>query len=290
MFEESIALEPSFAPAHAARAIGYNFLSILYLPPHVGFTEAKASASKALELDDGNSDAHAALGQILQLYEWDWPGAERELVRAIELNPNSAEAHRLYARYLNRMGRFDEAIEAGQTLLRLDPMAPHSRLDLAALCCFAGRNDESIALLEAFGQLQPDHPYSQLMLAWNFHRQGRHDDALNACRKANEIQPFGQILAFDAQFSVILGAAGHATEIEPMLQTWLNISKERYVDPYYIAYFYAALQREEKAIRQLLRAYDVRSISMSFLKTDFFLDSLRSHPEFQALMEKMKFP
>ena len=106
-FEQAIEIDPNYAPAHAGLAFSYRALSSNYLHPQEVMPKAKEAALRALQLDETLSEAHTSLGFIRLFYDWDWPGAERELQRAIELNPSSAEAHHWYRAFLTVMGRHE---------------------------------------------------------------------------------------------------------------------------------------------------------------------------------------
>jgi tetratricopeptide (TPR) repeat protein len=116
----------------------------MYLPPTDSFPKAKAAAMKALELDDTLAEAHVALGYAA-FFDWDWPSAEREFKRAIELNPNSALSRRRYAECLKTRLRFNESIAEAQRAQELDPLSPDNVSELGNAYFIAGQYDESIA-------------------------------------------------------------------------------------------------------------------------------------------------
>ena len=100
-----------------------------WMPPKDAFPKA-AAAQKALEIDEGLAEAHATLGATKMFHEWDWAAAERELRRAIDLNPNEPQAHGLYSYLLTATGRFDEAVAQARLNLRLDPLSPVTYADV----------------------------------------------------------------------------------------------------------------------------------------------------------------
>jgi tetratricopeptide (TPR) repeat protein len=109
-FQQAIAMDPTHAPAYARLAFSYTLLASLNLIlPNEGYPQARVAAMKALEINEENTEAHAALGFTKYLFDWDWAEAEREFKRAIALNPNNEAAHHVYALYLAGMGRLDEA-------------------------------------------------------------------------------------------------------------------------------------------------------------------------------------
>src|SRR5213083_2319460 len=117
----------------------------LYLSPSDSFPKAKEAATKALELDDTLAEAHAALAYAVFFADWDWPSAEREFKRAIELNPNSALSHRRYAEFLQTRGRFSESMAEGQRAQQLDPLSAEIVSQPGIVYQLTRRYDESIA-------------------------------------------------------------------------------------------------------------------------------------------------
>ena len=172
-FQESIRKDPGFALAYAGLADSY-LANAITSPPDFD-PKAKAAAARALELDDGLAEAHAALGAVNADFEYDWPGAERELKRAIELNPNYADGHWRYAwSYLTPLGKSDQAIAEMKKALELDPF---SRMDNTILGCiyFYGRNtDQALQQFENAIKLNPDFFVTYYHLAWLYSDQGRY--------------------------------------------------------------------------------------------------------------------
>src|SRR5438094_2000454 len=146
-FQQAIAKDPNYALAYASLADSYVELGgwLTYLPPSEAGPKAKAAAMKALELDDSLAEAHAALARAQYYFGWDWPSAEREFKRAVELNPNSAISHHGYSELLLARARFDESIAEGMRALEIDPLSPQIVADLAYTYLVMRRYDEAIA-------------------------------------------------------------------------------------------------------------------------------------------------
>ena len=125
LFQQVLEKEPSSALAYAGLAESYGITPFYGgALPKVAFPKAKAAALKALELDGSLAEAHASLAFVLLYWDWDWLAAERELKRAIELNPSYVTAHHWYAEYLGAMGRHDQAIAEIKRAQELDPLSP----------------------------------------------------------------------------------------------------------------------------------------------------------------------
>ena len=144
-FQQAIDKDPGYALAYAGLADSYSTLGggWVYLPPIDSFPKAKAAAMKALEIDDTLAEAHAALAYVVYYADWDWPRAEREFKRAIELNPNSALAHDRYAKCLNTRLRFKESMSEAQRAQELDPLSPEIVSELGSVFCW---RDDTMSL------------------------------------------------------------------------------------------------------------------------------------------------
>src|SRR5262249_973554 len=146
LYNQAIETDPGYALAYSGLADVYNVVSsYLVLSPKEAFPRAKTAAMKAVALDDTLAEAHTALAAVKTLFEWDWPGAEREYRRAIELNPGYPTAHYFYGyMYLLSMGRFEEAIAEMKRAIELDPFSAIVHANLGAVYNLAGRYDEGI--------------------------------------------------------------------------------------------------------------------------------------------------
>src|SRR5438128_93809 len=122
-FNQAIAIDPDYALAYTGLANAYNVQGAIgFVPPAQTWQKAKAAAEKAIALDDTLAPSHQALGALKLLYEWDWPGAERELNRAIELDPNEGGTHELYAYGYQATGQPDKALSEMRRAQELAPL------------------------------------------------------------------------------------------------------------------------------------------------------------------------
>ena len=148
-FQHAIERDPGYAPAYAGLADSYVTLTIASsLPSKEYFPKAKEAAVRALAIDNTLAEAHASLGNTLRFYEWDWPGAEREFKRAIELNPSYAPAHRFYSVYLSGMGRHQEAIAEAKRSQQLDPVSLSVNASAGRCFYYARQYDQAFACLD----------------------------------------------------------------------------------------------------------------------------------------------
>src|SRR5262249_8289297 len=156
-FQQAAEKDPGYALAYVGVAHAYIMLCAHHLaPPKETLPLAREAAEHALKIDDRLAEAHTAKGRIINDYYWDWPQAEREFKRALELNPNYPILHDWYSIFLSDMGRFDEAIREANLLLELDPLSPVAQTRIGIALYRARRYDQAIPVLQKTLSLEPD--------------------------------------------------------------------------------------------------------------------------------------
>src|SRR6185312_7971714 len=182
LFENAIRLDRNYALAH--EGLAYNWYlegSLGFMAPKESMPRAREAVRRAIELDDTVAEAHATLGVIFALFDWDWAGAERELIRSIELNPASPVCRDAYAFYfLRTVGRIDEAVSETQQALSLDPLSIFFRVHLAFLFYLQKKYEHSIAQFRKVLEMNPRYYLGHAMLGNVYAVAGQHDEAL-AC-------------------------------------------------------------------------------------------------------------
>jgi TolB-like protein/Tfp pilus assembly protein PilF len=287
-FQQAIEKDPGNALAYAGVAHCYAYLGggFGYLPPKETFPKARAAALKALEIDDTLAEAHGALALIKWQHDWDWPSAEREFQRAVELNPNSAVVHNEYMGYLASMGRLEQAVAEGRLAQQVNPLGG----GFGWAYFFNRHYDEALPHLQRAIELDPDGAFARGILASTLARMGRHSQALAESEKLRlyahsaEHQMEALVLAY------VYAVSGKPVEARKILEDFNTFSKTRYVDAFWVARVYAGLGQKDKALEYLERAYRERSGTMWALKMDPQCDPLRSDPRFQDLLRRMNFP
>jgi Tfp pilus assembly protein PilF len=156
-FNQAIEADPSYGLAYAGLADCYNMLGdYAFVLPHDSYPKAKAAAIKALEIDEHLAEAHNSLALVKLYYDWDFPAAEREFKRALELNPNYATAHQWYGEYLMVTGRFDESLAEMRRAQELDPLSPIINTAVGYAFWHARRYDQAIEQLRKTLEMEPN--------------------------------------------------------------------------------------------------------------------------------------
>ena len=165
-FEDAIAIDPAYAPAHAGLALAFCAQAEQrFAPPAEAYARARASALRALALDGASADAQVALGAVMFLAEWDWLGAERSLQRALELNPSHTQARLLYGHLLEAQGRLDDGLAMKLRALETEPFSPSVHLGIAQSYWHQRRYDDSICWANKTLALETRHLLAREFLA-----------------------------------------------------------------------------------------------------------------------------
>ncbi len=289
---QAIEIDPTFASAHSALANQLCLALLHHLEQSEAMPRARAAALKAVELDNTSATAHLALGRVLLEGFWDWSGAEAEYRLALDLDPNSARAHRAWGIFTSKVGRFDEAITHAKLAVDLDPLSIASHRSLVAKYYFARRYDEAIESARRSMSRFPGMPMKNLhnYLAWCLTMSGRHAEAMHEIDLSMEDLDSVYRPYFLGMSGWIYARAGREEKAVEFLNELLELSQERYVAPTYIVGIYGALGQDDLAIEWLEKAYDTHDTVLTTLKTDPIFDPLRDDPRFLDILHRMNFP
>jgi DNA-binding winged helix-turn-helix (wHTH) protein/TolB-like protein len=287
-FQEAISLDPAYALAYAGLADAYRSLALgSEMPPTETLQKSKAAAQKAIELDESLSEAHTALGMTIFWGDWKWAEAESEFKRALELSPNSANAHLFYSHLLSNLGRHEEALAQIRTARELDPLFPFAGALEGQSLSIAGLNDEALDRLRETSELAPNFWMPHLFASGAYIDKGMFDEAVAEAQLATKLSPSQTAsLAYEAYALAKSGKQGLA---RAKLNDLLELSHDRYVPPFHIALIYCGLGEQNEALDWLERAFDQRDPKITFLKVNRKLNSLRYEPRFIDLMRRMGF-
>jgi TolB-like protein/DNA-binding winged helix-turn-helix (wHTH) protein/Flp pilus assembly protein TadD len=290
-FEESIRKDPGFALAYSGLADSYVYLAFFgrgKLPPDRAYRSAKEALGKALELDDSIGEAHDTLGLLSWRFEWNWDAAEREFNHAIALAPSYSCAHEDHAEYLSFMGRRADALAEIAKSNELDPGPSSAMTESGAY--YQLRDFESLVETSRRGVASyPNEWVEHNNLGVGFEGTGKRLEAISEYQKAIEMSNGDQDAT--ASLAHAFAVIGRRSEAEKILRDFERKSKSTYVSPYAIATIYAGLGEKDKAFELLERAYQERSLDLSWhLKADLRIDNLRSDPRFQDLARRVGYP
>lgn len=283
-FEKAIAIDPTYAAAYSGLADAHMLSSELSnVPPQVGMPKAKAAAQKAIELDPNSSEAHASLGFVLQDYDYEFEAAEAAFVRSIELNSNNPHALHLYSGFLAQMGRPNEAERMCRRSLAIDPISPMGHWIYAFVLFIIRKYDESIA--ESRETLALDAAFSAAHLTLSFAHQmkGEYAESVAAYVKFSEMCGLADKAAI---FKKAFDEGGWTGYLEAVTAPETRPD----VTAYIIGVYQALLGRNEEAFESLDRSFANREPHIVMLKVDPRFDHLRSDPRFQQLLLNIGFP
>ena len=289
--ERAVRIDPTFARAHANLSVSYVTLELIGVlsGPDAGRL-AKASAARALQLDDSLAEAHLAMADVQMLHDWRWSEAQSSYTRALALNPSYTLARRNYAWCLAALGRGKEALEQAQLGETADPLSPDARAAVAMMLYFNRQYDAAIAQMQKASALAPELPQEHNGLARAYAGKGAYADAIREIQQAIRLSNNAPI--YVAELARIHAVAGDPKRARVQL-VQLEQSARRsqvHVAPLYYAWVYAALGEKDRAFLLLDRSVRERVPLLLWAKVDPRLDPLRDDPRFAALLQQLGLP
>src|SRR5689334_9259682 len=285
-FQEAVKLDPNYALAFAGLADAYSLLDDFNLErPKTALPKAEEAALKALAIDPSLGEAHSTLALVNRDLKLDWPAAEAELKRALELNPNYAITYNRYGWFLISVRRFDEALMHMRRAQELDPRSLNINTAVGLPYHFSKRLDKAIEEYQRTLQLDPDFYPANFYLGMAYVEIGRARDAIKIFQRLKKVDETG------TDTSVCLAYAyaklGQTEQARAILNDLLKPKSRKYISLYDLALIYAQLQQPDQAIDLLERAYAEHEGS-SLILVDPLLDPLRGNPRFQAILKRLK--
>ena len=289
-YNQAIARDPNYALAYAG--LGETYILLPYYlgaDPKDARAKARAATLKALELNPNLAEAHNAMGKIAYTVDVDLQRALREHQRAIELSPNLASAHHWISNGpLSGLGRLDEAIAEGERSVELDPLSAINLVDLADTYLYARRFKEADAVIKKALKIDPGFAYAHwiygILLQVNGDLEGARTQYATARAREND----AQAIALRAQLGAKMGRREEAVQA---LATLEELGKRQYVEAYYRALLYISLGQKDQAVSALEQSYAERDgDDIGVIKVDPLLDSLHGDPRFEALVQKVVAP
>ena len=285
---KAIERDPTYAQAYAGLADAYAALGLgLYEgpPPTETMPRAKAAALKAIEIDPGLAEAHVSLAITKMQYDWDWPGAESELLRAVKLNPNYAPAHQWYVLDHLIMGRYDEAIAESKKAQELDPLSLSIYTNIARALYYSRQFDQAIEQVQNALEMDQNFITAYIILGICYENKGMYKEAIAAFQKTVP-------LTHNAPWSVAaLGhayaASGKRSEALKIIKQLKDQSRQKYISPFHIGSIYNGLGDRDQAFEWFEKAYQDHSGLLIYLKIEPEFDVLRNDPRYLDLMRRI---
>jgi TolB-like protein/Tfp pilus assembly protein PilF len=284
-FDRAIARDPTFARAWANLAMAYTELAESGVAaPGVSHERAGEAAANALRLDPDLAAAHCTMAHIKMARDFDWPGAEREFKRALELSPSDDDTYDLYGRLCAGLGRHDEAIALLRRAHELDPLA--HRMDMVTALLRAGRYEQAAVEAKDAVELEPGYDRARATLGWAYFFSGKKDEGLAELEEAVAISPGNTMWL--GQLGEAYAMAGNTAKAREILGELEERARVSFVSPYHIVYVHIGLGEFDRALDLLERSVAERTGPAYSIKGSFLLTGLHGHPRFRALLRKMK--
>jgi TolB-like protein/Tfp pilus assembly protein PilF len=286
-FRQAIARDPNYAAAYAGLSE-----ALILLPRYTGAypnetrPQSRVAALKALELNPNLAEAHNALAKIAMDYDVDFAEATREFKRAIELNPNYAGAHHWFSGTLESQGQFAEAIAESKLGTELDPFSAVNLVDQGRIYGSARRFTEAKAVFEKALAIDPAFSYAHWHYGEMLQVSGDLKGAAAEYAKASTANNTPEPIALSGQLAAIMGRPEEARQALTALD---ELEKHRYVDFFWRALLYLGLGDKDRALQFLEQSYaNNEGYEIGLIRVDPMLDSLRAEPRFQALVKKVR--
>jgi TolB-like protein/Tfp pilus assembly protein PilF len=287
-FTQAIAKDPGYAPAYTGLADCYTWLGVFgWTAARQAMPQARQAANRALQLDETLAAAHVSLGYVKAMYDWDWPGAQREFQRALQLSPGDADAHFAYSvTYLTPLGRLDEALAEIRRALALDPLSPYKITAAGMIYTDRREYDRAVEQYRKAIELDPAfyQAYDELRAVETVRGRPRAEDAVIQSMRAAFLN------VDDTSARARLAAQqGRQAEARGLVEHWIQgcIRTGRPGKSCYAAQIYASIGEKDLAFHWLDQAYEERNPLLAYAKVMPYYDNLRPDPRFRGLLHRL---
>jgi serine/threonine protein kinase/tetratricopeptide (TPR) repeat protein len=285
-FDRANQLDPEYAPPYAATAGLYHAMAMMgWVSPQDASSKMREGALTALKKDDTVAQGHAVLALTKLHYDWDFAGADKEFRRALELNPNQADIHHMYAHYLMAMDRADESVAESKRAVELDPFYEYLTACLGWHKLYAHQYGQAVDQALKALKMEPDDAWAYTVLGWAYEQKSMYEPAIEALQKSVTLSP-DSVMA-NASLGHAYGAAGKKREAEEILAKLIERSKLNYVSTYDLAVICAGLGDKAQAFQWLDKAYQEHAHYLVHVKWEPRFANLHSDPRFQDLLRRI---
>jgi serine/threonine protein kinase len=275
-FQGAVQKNPTFSRAWTGIAKVWYFLADVYVRPLEAYPLSREAALKAIALDARDAEAHCYLSEAKRVLDWDLAGADNELKRALQLDPNSAPAHLFSGLHPLFRGELNDGLQLILEAEKLDPVSPITSYVAAAAYLANDRIDDAVIEGQRTLQLDPNYFYLDSVLAAAYREKGNFPEAIALYTKAQEATRLPS-----SGLAITYARMDQQTEARNILAQLVQAREKRYVSAPLIAAVSTALRDKEEAFRWLERAYEEHSGVLQWIA---FL------PEFRSLHSDARFP
>jgi len=283
-FEQAVRKDPEYLLAYLGLANAWSSLGYYGIEPSRALEKARAAVDRALALDDGLGETHAARGLMQMWLLWDWDGAERSFEAAIEKSPESALSRCWYSFLLSGLDRHEEAIRMAESALPQDPLSPYVNTCLGLALFTRGRAEEAIEALDRALEMEPDFLYTLWVLGGAASACGQHDRAVRALEKAVTLSE--RAAYYLSWLATAYAAADRGEDARRILDELSGQARAGYVSPTFLAWALAGLGETAQALDQVERACGEKSPPLSMHQATL-LRSLHGETRFREVRKRM---
>ena len=287
-FQQAIAADPAYALAYSGLADSYSLLGSIGIdgmPPNQSMPLAKAAAQKAIEINPDLAEAHVSLAYVKFSYDWDLPGAAEEFTRAMTLNSGWATAHHWRSHYFLAAGDLGRATEEMQAAQRLEPLSPIINVGVG-WCLYYGRQyDKAIEQYRAVLEMDPNFALAHQTIGMAYDQKGMYTEAIEHFKLAASLS--GNTPSAVAALASVYGAAGRTREARLELARLQEMSRTRYVPAFYMASIHQALGEMPASFEWFWKALGERSDYFLYLRLEPRAGKLAGNPEFLRLLSRL---
>ena len=288
LFGQTLARDSSYAPAEAALALAYGALTPDFESPKEVMPKAREHAQRAIALsNDTLAEADTALASVMLRFDWDWTGAERELRHALELNPNSADAHDWYGGYFMSLSMHDQAIAEAGLAHKLDPVSYPIYSDYLNTLVVSRQYGRAIAECRRAVALYPDFAYGYAWLGMAYMLNGQPQEAVKAAQTAYHLDQHVTTTTF---LAMAQAAAGNTAQAKRLADELDKKAKSRYVCAYEVAGVRLAMGETDKAVQLLRDGEKERCDCQIWLRSEPWMDALRKDPNYNRFIQNIGYP
>jgi TolB-like protein/DNA-binding winged helix-turn-helix (wHTH) protein/Tfp pilus assembly protein PilF len=292
-FERAIAEDSGYAQAYSGLADTYALLGsnpTTAITRKDAMAKARAAALKAVALDDTLAEAHTSLAFVYWHYDWNWPAAEKEFQRALQLNPSYPTAHHWYAFYLVSQGRIDQGLEEIRRAREMDPLSLIINADVAQILYFAHQYDQAIEQANRVLEMDPNFALARVHLAWSYLAKQQYEPALEQIKEG--MRTPGAKFYLEANLGATYAMMGQKTAARDILQQLKAKSEKLHTEELLtgISQVLAALGEKDQAFAWLEKDVQNRDGGLTLIKVEPYLDSLHGDPRFADLVRRIGLP